>query len=274
MRRLIVFTDLDGTLLDADSYSWEAAKEALDKLRESGVPLILASSKTRMEIEPLRSELKNRHPFIVENGGAVFVPKGYFNFPLERSVLRGDYEVLELGIPYAALRMALKDIERESGILLRGFGDMSEKEIAERTGLSMAAAALARQREYDEPLVLDASPKHIQQLDESIQARGLCLVRAGRFYHLSGATDKGVACRYLSEAYKCTAALAGDRVVTVGVGDSYNDVPLLANVDRPILVQKPDGSYDLRAAIPGLKFAPDPGPIGWNRAVMEILGSH
>src|SRR5690554_8055371 len=35
--RLIVFTDLDGTLLDHDSYGWRAAKPAMARLRLNGI---------------------------------------------------------------------------------------------------------------------------------------------------------------------------------------------------------------------------------------------
>lgn len=274
MLTFLIFTDLDGTLLDAGSYSFDAAQEALDLVRSREIPLILVSSKTRAEIEPLRHQLRNHHPFIVENGGAVFAPTGYFTAPLKGSLLRDAYQVVELGAPYAALRAALKDISRESGIPIRGFGDMPPQEIAALTGLTVEGAVLAKQREYDEPLILEGSPIRIEKLDGMIQSRGLRLTPAGRFYHLTGTTDKGAACRYLVEAYRQMAEQKGDRLVTVGIGDSLNDLPMLADLDRQILVQKPDGSYDPRLALPRLELAPGPGPDGWNRAVLRILGSH
>jgi mannosyl-3-phosphoglycerate phosphatase len=274
MLRLLIFTDLDGTLLDADSYSFDAAQEALDLLRAREVPLILASSKTRAEIESLRHRLRNHHPFIVENGGAVFLPQGYFGVPPKESVVRDAYQAIELGAPYAALRSVLKDIVLESGIPVRGFGDLSAQEVAELTGLTVEGANLAKQREYDEPLVIESPPEVIARLGGMVQARGLRLSRAGRFYHLSGATDKGAACRYLVEAYRRDAGRKGDRVLTVGLGDSLNDLPMLIELDRAIVVQKPDGSYDSRLAVPRLEFAPGPGPVGWNRAVLEILRTH
>ena len=78
--RLLVFTDLDGTLLDHESYSFEPALPALAVLKEKNIPLVLCTSKTRAEIELFRIQLKNIHPFISENGGAIFVPKGNY-FP-------------------------------------------------------------------------------------------------------------------------------------------------------------------------------------------------
>ena len=74
MTYFVVFTDLDGSLLDGETYSFESATQALKALRMRNIPLILVSSKTRAEMEPLRRRLNHRDPFIVENGAAVFVP--------------------------------------------------------------------------------------------------------------------------------------------------------------------------------------------------------
>ena len=80
---LIVLSDLDGTLLDHTTYAFDAARAALERLRDARVPLVLCTSKTRAEVEPIRAALRNTHPFIVENGGGVCVPVGYFPFEID-----------------------------------------------------------------------------------------------------------------------------------------------------------------------------------------------
>ena len=75
---LVVFTDLDGTLLDHHSYSWAAAEEALKELERRRVPLVLVTSKTRAEVEALQRKLGSVQPFVTENGGGIFIPHGYF----------------------------------------------------------------------------------------------------------------------------------------------------------------------------------------------------
>ena len=77
--KTIIFTDLDGTLLDDASKSHTPAVPAIRLVEERGIPLIFCSSKTRAEIEYYREKIGNRHPFIVENGGAIFIPEGYFD---------------------------------------------------------------------------------------------------------------------------------------------------------------------------------------------------
>jgi mannosyl-3-phosphoglycerate phosphatase len=181
---LIVYTDLDGTLLDSTTYSYQAAIPALAELREQGVPLILVSSKTRAEMEPLRQHLDNRDPFIVENGGAVFIPHGLFDFPMERMRTKSPYQVIELGLPYHMLRDVLKQIEEAVETPLQGFGDMSVETVMEVTGLPHADAILAKQREYDEPYLLQGPQALIEEVCRQIVTRGLRWTKGGRLFHL------------------------------------------------------------------------------------------
>ena len=273
MSNLIVFTDLDGSLLDGTTYSYEAATPALNALREQGIPLILVSSKTRAEMEPLRQRLDHHDPFIVENGGAVFVPLGFFDFPLERMRTRSPYHVIELGLPYHMLRDVLKQIEHAVETPLEGFGDLSVEAVMQVTGLPHADAILAKQREYDEPFLLQGPQALIEEVCRQIVTRGLRWTKGGRLFHLMGENDKGEAASVLLRCYHRQQHMRkqAERIETVGIGDSINDASLLAMVDYPILVQKPDGSYDPDIHLSGMIRAPGIGPAGWNNAVLDLL---
>lgn len=268
MSRYVVFTDLDGSLLDASTYSFEPAREALAALRARRIPLVPVSSKTRAEIEPIRSQLEIHHPFISENGGGVFIPNKYFPFSLDGASVRADCQVVELGVAYPKLRAVLREVQQAVGFQLRGFGDMAVEEIAERTGLTRGQALLAKQREYDEPFIIVGPATLAEQVTHEIEIRKLHCTKGGRFYHLIGETDKGRACRYLIDCYR---RLHDGQVITLGIGDSLNDQPMLAAVDRPILVQKPDGSYDHDVQLANLIRVPGVGPAGWNRAILSAL---
>ncbi|MBS0169753.1 MAG: HAD-IIB family hydrolase [Nitrospira sp.] len=271
MRRILVLTDLDGSLLDTTTYSYEPAREALALLEQLGAALILVSSKTRSEMEPLRRRLHNSSPFIVENGGALFIPRGIFPFPLEQASIRDGYEVVELGTAYTGLRAALNRIRQELGGRLRGFGDLSIQEVAQLTGLSADEARLATQREYDEPFVVEGDGISWDQLEAAVERQGLRCTRGGRFYHVMGANDKGLASTRLISWYRRAAEQKGEEVVTIGLGDSLNDRPMLAVADYPILIQKPDGSYDPEVQLPHLIRADGVGPVGWNRSLSALL---
>jgi len=273
MPNLIVYTDLDGSLLDSTTYSYKAATPALTALREQGIPLVLVSSKTRAEMQPLRQRLGHRDPFIVENGGAVFIPHGLFDFPLEHMRTRSPYQVIELGLPYHMLREVLKQIEESVETSLQGFGDLSVEAIMQVTGLPHTDAIPAKQREYDEPYLLQGPQTLVEEVCRQIVTRGLRWTKGERLFHLMGENDKGKAASVLLRCYHRQRRMSGqaERIETVGIGDSINDAPLLAMVDHPILVQKSDGSYDPDIHLSGMIRAPGIGPVGWNKAVLELL---
>jgi mannosyl-3-phosphoglycerate phosphatase len=139
----VIFSDLDGTLLHPQSYSFEAAEPALSVLRQQHFPLVLCTSKTRAEVELWRERLGTPHPFIVENGGAAYVPAGYFPFAIDQAVQRDGYEVIEFGTPYAELVLALQDAAGETGCEALGFNQMSLADISLRTALPVNQSAPA-----------------------------------------------------------------------------------------------------------------------------------
>ena len=106
----IVFSDLDGTLLD-NRYEFDEAEDGLNILRERNIPLILCSSKTRLEIEELRLRLKNNEPFVAENGGAIFIPKDYFEKPIEKGFMLENYWIIEFGLNYSIIRKKFQDFK-------------------------------------------------------------------------------------------------------------------------------------------------------------------
>ena len=151
---------------------------------------------------------------------------------------------------------------------------MTVDEVVKHTGLSQADARLAKQREFDEPFLAMADNTALHQLGSLAEEQGLSCTRGGRFYHLMGRNDKGMASLRLIEAYRRSAKEQGRRLMTVGIGDSLNDLPMLQVVDRPILVQRPGGSYDPEIALPNLTRVGGIGPVGWNQAVLDLIGSN
>ncbi|MEW6071668.1 MAG: HAD-IIB family hydrolase [Planctomycetota bacterium] len=268
-RPLLVATDLDGCLLDDATYDLEPARPALAALALRRALVVLASSKTAAEMMLLGQDLGFGSPLIVENGGALLVPAARIGRPPAAATMANGYWTLVLGERRERLLALLEVIAAEAGARVRSFAVMDEDEIVRRTGLAADSAARARQREYDEPFLLEG-PERLPYLEESARAHGLRVSRGARFLHLTGATDKGAALRVLL----ALEAAEGRDYSTIGLGDSPNDAPLLEAVDRPILVPRPGGSVDplLCAALRGAECAPAPGPRGWNAAVLAVLG--
>lgn len=263
MGRLVIITDLDGTLLHPITYSFEEAMPALDLIRERGIPLVFCSSKTRAEIEVYRKRLDNGHPFISENGGGIYIPAGYF--PLHGpGDQREEYEVISLGSPYEEIRKRFAAMRERLGIVVRGFGDMSIEEVSGLTGLTVEEARLAKQRDFEEPFIFPDKPE--DRFLREIEGEGLRWTQ-GRFFHLMGDHHKGRAVHILRRLYE----RRDGPVITIGIGDSLNDLPFLVAVDRPVLVKKESGMHDGRINIPNLVRTEGIGPAGWNEAVMRLI---
>lgn len=265
---LLIFSDLDGTLLDHETYSFERAQDGLRALENAGIPLIFCTSKTRRETEYWRERTGNRHPFIVENGGAIYIPYDYFPFEVPDAFLRNGYQVIELEERYDRLRQFLRYSQENIDPTLRGFGDMSLEEIIALSGLSREMAAYAREREYDEPFS-GGNEASLSRLRKEAEKSGLKILGGSRFHHLTGKSDKGYALQRLKRLY----AQHSGEVKTVALGDSQNDEAMLASADLAYLVQRPDGSYDSRVKLGQLTYAPGIGPAGWNRAILNLLAS-
>ncbi|NPE27864.1 mannosyl-3-phosphoglycerate phosphatase [Methanococcoides sp. SA1] len=268
--KYIIFTDLDGTLIDHDTYSYDAAKPAIDLLKEKEIPLIFCTSKTRAELEVYVDELKCDHPFISENGGAIFIPKDYFSIELEDVDEIGNYKVIEFGTSYTRIREVLEDIRKRTGFKITGFGDLDEEGVSKDTGLDIKSAKLAKLREYDEAFLLEEDEKAAAKVIELIQAAGLNYTKGGRYWHIMGDNDKGKAVRALTEIYRKQFS----DITTIALGDSQNDIPMLKAVDIPFLVQKLDGKYDPSIILTEIKHAEGIGPVGWNNAIMDLIGKN
>jgi mannosyl-3-phosphoglycerate phosphatase len=262
----VIFTDLDGTLLDLETYSYAKALPSINYLRKQGVPVVFCSAKTRAEQEVYRKELQINDPFIVENGGAVFISQGYFPFDFEYHKAKDGYQVIELGIPYHQIREILAQIRDDTGLNFRGFGDMSAEEVASLTSLDLEAAQRAKAREYDETLNLEGTSDEINRVLNAIRKTGLNYTSGGRYYDVTGPNDKGKATRILIDLFRSKLG----QIETIAIGDSPNDLPMLSAVDIPVLVQKPGRIWE-EIDIPHLHRVEGIGPEGWARAVEEII---
>lgn len=269
--RWVVFTDLDGTLLDARTYSAAPAQPALAALASRGVPVVFCSSKTAAEQRPIRRSLGlEPAPFIVENGSAVIVPQAAGVPAHDWPRLAGDpgERVHVLGLPAAEVRAGIARATTAAGVRVTGYADLCAREVAALTGLTEAEATRAQQRDYSETLIDELPARVWRDLDVTFAAEGLRCQHGGRFHTVTSAyADKGRATRVVMKMFGPTAS---EVIRTIGLGDSANDADLLAAVDRPFLIARHEGGW-APLDQPNLCRISRAGPEGWNEAILGVL---
>ena len=94
---LIIFTDLDGSLLHRDNFRFDEIKDYLKKIIDDGIIVIPNTSKTQSEIEEFIKDLGSSLPFISENGSAIHgLNLINNNFPNKIILSRDKKELLEI----------------------------------------------------------------------------------------------------------------------------------------------------------------------------------
>lgn len=270
----LIATDLDGTLLD-DDYDLPAAAAAIDRQSARGHQVVLASSKTLVEMQELAGFCTRPPVLVFENGAGIAWPE-QLSRPGDGGTLQCGFRVQVQGEGYQRLRAMIRGLRRRNGLRFVGFADMTAGEVAALTGLSEAAAARAKQRQATEPLRWLDSGETLATFRQALDARGYRLVEGGRFQHVMPRADKSCA---VARIARRVAELHGARVRLLCCGDSANDLSMLRRADIAVIFPRPDGrSLDVAADadaadVPGPQIfharAPGAGP--WSRAVDDAL---
>lgn len=283
---LLVFTDLDGTLLDHDTYSYDPALPMLKKLAERNVPVIPATSKTRVEVELLVGELQQAvtpplpiSPMIVENGAAVYLPEellpnGQGPGGDLQSASGGKYWVKTWSEPREHWQQLIRRLAPEFPDQFSTFAEASVEAIAAWTGLSAAAAQRASEREFGEPVRWLGTAEAAQEFSNRITSLGARVLQGGRFLHVSGSCDKGQALRWIAQLY--TQLYGVKQVATLAAGDSPNDVAMLEAADYAVVVRSPSHlAPDLQRSEVGSErqvLTNNTGPNGWAEGISQLVG--
>jgi mannosyl-3-phosphoglycerate phosphatase family protein len=276
-----------------------------------------------LEQNKIRKDLGLSDPYIVENGGAVVIPQGYFSdsslrdieYPLremEEVENEGAYPndekrrnlddsehsatihdsrsqttkktskviVMELGESADSIRAKLSYIRKKYDINFKGVADFSIEELSNLVSISKEQAKRMAQRNYGET-ILQIQRNDLSRFFKYVKAEGMKVIYGGRFFDVTIGTDKGLAVGHLKRLFNNKFH---NDVTFFGIGDSTNDVPMLNQMDVPMLVQRPNGSW-LNNEEMKMKTGSDSvgidiariikvegiGPNGWENAVSKII---
>nr|WP_246753676.1 mannosyl-3-phosphoglycerate phosphatase-related protein [Dickeya oryzae] len=263
----VIFTDLDGSLLDHDTYSWDAAKPWLNRLQRHQVPVVITTSKTAAEIMPLQQELGLINmPAIAENGAHILLPSCWQTPPLSTRSMHS--------LTYPDLCRELQRLREQHGFHFRGFADMDNATVAAETGLTLPQAALARQRYASEPILWQDDATSLETFKTCLAPKQLCLTQGGRFLHvMPDGISKGIAVQRL---IKQMQTVSKQSLVTLGLGDGPNDISLLEETDYAVII-KGHHSYNVTLSQKNHKEVyrtQAAGPAGWNEGLTYFLSRY
>jgi mannosyl-3-phosphoglycerate phosphatase len=254
-RAIVVFSHVDDVLHDLQAPAVARAATILRDLDADDTALILCSSKTRAEIELVQQKLQISHPFVSENGGAVYIPSGYFGVDPPNSRAVAGYQAVEFGRPYPVVVELLHRAAERLRLGVVGFSDMSIEEVAQECRLPLLQARLAKLREYDEPFRLpDATAAARARLFKALSAVNLRCTEGRSFDRVGAPVDVELGASSLIGLYR----RAGHAIVTAGFAHATAHDTLLALVDYPVMVPEDDGG----AAI---------SVIDWAEAIVDTV---
>ena len=259
---IVIFTDLDGTLLSQHDYDFAPATPCLDIIRQRDIPLVFTSSKTAVEIERLCTQTSLYHPYVAENGGLLAIPKSYFS----SDTTIETYEKELIGISRRDIKTALKNLS--ALFKFKAFSEMQYSEIVELTGFDERQARHANTRKCSESIRWQDSEGRLKTFSRHLEDYNLQLLRGEQFYQVTGNYGKAAAMVRLLKKYR---KHYGKDVVSIALGDSPNDLGMLKAADYGVVIPNPGISKKHFMHHTHLIHAPHPGPRGWNATLIKLL---
>jgi len=259
--KALFFSDMDGTFLDYDNYSYKESVKGMELLKENSIPLIFISSKTFDEMALIANELNLNYPFSFENGTG-------FAYPTDE---RGKYNIELKGPGVDELLKFLPMIEKFLMKKLRSINSLSDDEMSNITKLDEQSAHRAKNRMTTLPFIAGdglLSDTEIDKINILLQDYSLSVIKGGRFNHLiSSNNEKGSAVKKIIEFYKCRFK---DEIITASAGDSQSDIPMFESTDFSYIIKRPNGSFIKYINASIMK---SPGPAGFSEAVYDFLNT-
>lgn len=265
----LIFTDLDGTLLDHDTYSFDAAKPIMKKLSNAGHFVIPNTSKTYAELQTFQSQAGLNTPFIFENGAAVAIPKDFFPWQPPETEDAGDVWLKS----FTQKREYWLDLIARYGQhftdLFKGFSTMSVQNVVELTGLTEEGANMAMQRHFGEPLQWLGDEYSKREFASLMQSAGATVLQGGRFMHICGETDKGQAMLWLAAIFE--QECQEQKFETIALGDSGNDIAMLEAANIAVQIKSPTQEFPTINKKENLYQSTLYGPEGWSECLEKIV---
>jgi len=260
----LIFTDLDGTLLDHDSYSAKPADLLIQQIIEQSKGYVIPiTSKTRAELRALQESIPISETIsVTENGSVIHVPDEYI---FEGA--KGPHSSIA-GIEYTQILVQIGQLPHNLRKSIAGFDDMSASAVSQATGLPLDQALLAKERQATEPFLWRGSDAELKQLKVIMAAADIRIQQGGRFYHFTGEATKQQAMARIKSSF--VTQQPDQDIIAIALGDGPNDLEMIEAADFGVIMPNPEG-VSIESTKPHVRIAAAPGPQGWVIAIRDIF---
>jgi mannosyl-3-phosphoglycerate phosphatase family protein len=258
-KQIIIFTDLDGSLLNKDTFRFDEIEDYFRELISIGIKIIPNSSKTEAELSDFNNQYNLNLSFVAENGSSIHgLNLIHKNLPKRISLSRTTdqiYKVYSENIP--------SNIKQKITFILR----LKSKEQKEIFGLPLNKMLLAIKRNHSIPIQFNGSESEKKEFINIINDCGLTIQTGGRIMNICDNVNKSKA---MSKTMELINKEIDNEIITIGVGDNQNDIDMLKHSDYPCLVK--NNSFDSSLLnIDNLIKSTEPSPRGWADVIKTAI---
>ena len=256
---ILIFTDLDGTLLNRDTFKFDSIKVFLNKLKNKNIIIIPNSSKTEDEIIEFNNEANFKFPFISENGSIIH----NLNF------LSGELpdKIILAKKVHEIQNIFDKNINQDLKSKCKFISNLTTPEQIQIFGLPENKLKQVFKRTCTIPIKFEGNNKEKLRLKNILLEIGLDFKDGGRVLNLGDRINKADAMKkiifMLQNKFK-------SKPKTIAVGDNHNDLEMLKISDIPCLV-KNDKFINKDLQIKNLIISKQTAPEGWVEIVKLAL---
>ncbi len=268
MKSFLIFSDLDGSFLHHQNYSYVKNDLIIEKLKKNNHQIIFNSSKTYSEIRIILKTLKlTMMPFSCENGAILYFPKTIFK-KIKKSQSFEDYWKISLINKnshkwFKILKKLKKDFQFEI------ISELSKKNILSLTNLRNIKNML--NRDASQIIIWKDNKKKFNRFKKIIKINLKGTVnQGGRFIQISSVCNKRIATKEICHIYQKSFRDKFYQSV-VALGDSNNDRDMLNFAKYPCVIKnKFTPILKLKSSKKNIYYSKNEAPLGWSESLMYL----
>ena len=258
-KKILIFTDLDGSLLDKETFKFDVIKDYFNELVRNGIIIIPNSSKTEAELLDFNEQNNLDLSFIAENGSSIHkLNKIHQNLPDKIIISRTIDEIRNIYEENISL-----DFENKITHILELEREKQQKIL----GLPLSKVKLAIKRDHSLPIKFNGIEIEKNEFIKIMKNSGLTIQTGGRIMNVCDNVNKSKA---MSRALQLIRKQLDDEIITIGVGDNENDIEMIKQTDYPCLVKNENFDSSL-INIDNLIKSDEPSPKGWSDVIKTAL---